>query len=185
MSEKTIAANAPFVIKKCTTVSDLMSDRSIRAAMGVFRIQLPSSAMYKSEGRGYGPCHADMSNALRAALASYAPTGFEVPSGLDNTLLQKTFKQLLMFGQDISYKNCSLERQGLAAVRYQLTGTRQIVVFNYRALLDYSVSANSVRGENQDLFDWMADLIKGIQVPEQLDLMKSTVWRATIPQESF
>ncbi|CAK0823610.1 unnamed protein product [Prorocentrum cordatum] len=165
-----VNATAPFMIKTSETLAGLSNERSIRAAMGVFRIQLPGSAMFTAESRGHGPCLADMVDA---------------PKELENTILDKTFKQLLMFGQDTTYNNCSLERQGSAALCYQVTGSRRVCVFSYRALLDYSVQANSVRGASQDLFEWAADLIKGIQVNEQLELVKTPIWRATIPQGSY
>ncbi|CAK0878324.1 unnamed protein product, partial [Prorocentrum cordatum] len=90
------ATNA--IIKPVNTYDDevaykkALSENAVKATDLI--LSSSRSVMFKTEKRGYGPCHADEAADMRAALAAFTPGLVEVPQSMDNALLGKTFKQL-------------------------------------------------------------------------------------------
>ena len=84
----------PYTITTVTVVDDKIKDRQVRSALGIFRVQCPSSATMANEGRAQMPLSVPGAAALREAMISAAPSNMQVPATWANTVAAKAFSMV-------------------------------------------------------------------------------------------
>eukprot|EP00959_Pyramimonas_sp_CCMP1952_P080767 1687485-Pyramimonas_sp.AAC.1 len=69
----TLGTSEPYIVKSMPAVAALVDERSVKASLGVFRIQFPSNGQAVKDGRGYTPFHNERRDRLRELMLSAGP----------------------------------------------------------------------------------------------------------------
>ena len=103
--------------------------------MAIFSVQLPTQSQVKQEKRGQQPFQVDKKQDIRGTMLAYAPTITQVPKDADHAFVDRSVSQLSQWGVlPGCVVNGAVERQGLATLRYQTKGKKEVAVIKFASL---------------------------------------------------
>ena len=129
--------SVPYMINDPACMKSLVEQRTVKAAIGLFRIQYPTCNDAKKFGFAYSPCAIDAKDKVRECLLALGPkTKFKVAEADRNGIIAKSLEQVLFHGNTQAFQTICMEKQGLAQLRYQLCGERNVAVIPHAMLED-------------------------------------------------
>jgi len=79
-----------------------------------------------------------------------------------------------------------MERQGMAQLRYQTHGERELIAISYDSLIEYQSAAKLEISDGQSLFSHMEEVFNSLNSPEALNLFPNLqVFRGVVTAGSF
>ena len=182
VKEGNLQPGIPYKVKSLATLRNCVDQRGVKSNLGVFRIQYPSTQMAKTDGRGQAPFHSEKSPEVRELMLEVAPFSAASTEADKDSRVAKIMSTVSMFGQNFAFFGTALERQGLAQLRYQVAGVREVLVTDFETAHNYLIHTGVERGE-KDLFLWIAEGLEAIHTEEQLDALAQNggkLYRTTV-----
>ena len=153
----------PHTIADMASLRELARGRTIKAAMGIFRIRFPASEARK-DGGGQEVLAGDKVPKLREALLEGASDHKPLPAAWKNKPAEKVFQQVALYATTSQHPTLQgWERQGLASCRYQETGTREILAICVKDLLSFAADANVQRDEGMSYKDFLDKVLDALR----------------------
>ena len=90
-----------------------------------------------------------------------------------SSIVGKAVSTVSLFACAPDLKAAALERQGMATCRYEMSGTRELLVMSFESLSDFVVKTNAEKATGQDFFDFYNEVMYTIATTEQLDVLES------------
>ena len=117
--------------------------------MAIFSVQLPTQSQVKQEKRGQQPFQVDKKQDIRATMLAHAPTITQVPKDADHAFVDRSVSQLSQWGVlPGCVINGAVERQGLATLRYQTKGKKEVAVIKFASLANAMKDIGFIVGDD-------------------------------------
>ena len=169
--DKSHAPQKPHFIKASPSLGDIVKDRTVKAALGIFRIQFPASAA-KEQGGGQQPLRSEKTGQLREVLLQGACDPRTLPATWEGKPAQKIFEQVHMYARTSGHVPlCAWERQGLASCRYQEAGAREIIAISIPSLIEFVAEAGIERALGMTYKSFLEGIIA--ELHHSLDMFSS------------
>ena len=143
-------------MRGCTVLETVLEDTSVKATMGVFRIKFPQSVLNTGEKRGQQPFTAAKAKDVREALLECANVVSDF-GGTDN-VATRMVQGVSIFGVAPSCAERAPERQLLGHLRYQCSGSREVLMCSTSVLGDVA-SKLGIAYNGQGFFEYMGELM--------------------------
>ena len=164
--------SVPHIIKSMPAVGAVATDRALKAALGIFRIQYPGSDLGK-QGRGQQPYTGTNAHKMREALLEGASDSHAIPESWQDKPPGRVFTAVHFFGTTAGAPPvASLERQGLASCRYQESGAREMIMIDVPSLVEYAGTVGLTKKEKEIYMEYVARVLGDIVLEEQLDMFE-------------
>ena len=139
LKEAKVTGDLPYVVEKSPPIDTCMTDSSVKATVGVFRIKFPISPAVcspEAEKRGQQPFVNSKSSGVREAmLDTCLARGNSVGKPADN-VASRMVESVSMSGMAPGCGIRALERQSLGQCRFQLQGQREVLAVSFDTLLE-------------------------------------------------
>ncbi|CAK0876573.1 unnamed protein product, partial [Prorocentrum cordatum] len=178
LTTKSIDTNVgiPYIVMKHNCMSKIVQERSVKAAVGVFKIQYPSSVQAGKDGRGQTPFANEQKDHIRKAMLETGPgatikyksTGANDP----NTLAVKAVESVSLFACSSGASYTGLEKHGLATVRYTIAGQREYAVLSWTDLLAYATKVGTEMKDSSTIEEFTQGIVNSLNSKESLDVYK-------------
>ena len=189
VDEGNLLPGMPYKVKSHPTLKNLVEHKAVKSVIGVFRIQYPSTQMSKNDGRGQTPFHSDKSSELRGLMLEAAPFSAASTEADRDNRIAKSMCMVSMFGQNAAFVGTALERQGLAQLRYQVAGVREVLVTDFKTAYKYVTQTGVARDDSEnDVFSWIAKGLEAIHTDEQMEALAQNggnMYRTTVQPFEF
>ena len=97
--------------------------------MAIFQVQFPNQNQTKTDHRASQPYNADKKDRIMELMLDWCPNTVPGPKDSEHAVVAKAFTTLSKFGVlQTSIVNGVVEKQGLASVRFQTKGKREITI---------------------------------------------------------
>ena len=178
-----------YVVKSVPEAKLTLEDRSVKASLGVFRIQYPGSQMAKTQGTGQTPYAGDKKSTVREVLLAAAPgcASGGMSEKLQGSIAGKVVNGVSFFGTNPGTRAWALERQGMACVRFAVQGTREVIVTDFKSVADYAAKMAWMKPADADFFDWVSEVLNSIGDEEKLNVFSQQggeFQKAVVPVEA-
>ena len=158
-------SDLPCMLKICEPVAKIMDDKELKGANGISHVQFSCSTQAKNDKRGQQPLITSRNDKIRETMCSYGPSMLKV--GTSSGGMDKSAIALKQFMQSVSsfgfLPGCvvhgELERYGLPSIRYQLRGSREVVIFPYTHLRQFYPLKEACDASKKDLCETIKDLL--------------------------
>ncbi|CAK0837426.1 unnamed protein product [Prorocentrum cordatum] len=146
LTTKSIDTNVgiPYIIMKHNCMSKIVQERSVKAAVGIFKIQYPSSVQASEDGRGQTP---------------FANK-------------QKAVESVSLFACSSGASYTGLEKHGLATMRYTIAGQREYAVLSWTDLLAYATKVGTEMKDSSTIEEFTEGIVNSLNSKESLDVYK-------------
>ena len=189
VNEGNLQPGMPYKVKSHATLKSCVEHRGVKSTLGVFRIQYPSTQMAKTDGRGQAPFHSEKSPELRELMLEAAPFSAASTEADKDSRAAKIMSTVSMFGQNPAFVGTALERQGLAQLRYQVAGVREVLVTDFKTAYKYVSQTGVERNDSEnDVFSWIAKGLEAIHTDEQMEALAQNggnMYRTTVQPFEF
>ena len=188
---------APIHIVTTANIDAIVGDRSIKTLFGVFKAQFAGKTQEdpNDSKRGMTPVLHEKKTKLRELFLESTPPNRPVAEN-DRSSLGAMLQNVHFWGvAPCCPANASVERQCMAAVRYQASGERELVIVHASDVLDFteSLGLNIFEGldEKSDVPSILADLVpKILHTNERIDeflaiASKPVIYHAVVKPSSL
>jgi hypothetical protein len=153
----------PYLIKGSLAMDAFSADRMVKATVGLFRIQYPTSDAATNKKRGQNTFQNEKKERCRELLLGHAPATLSpIPSGDRANVYAKSIEHVSLYGCSPGLNEIEMERQGLAQIRHQFAGERSLVIVPYsvaQALL--SEEGRGMRPD-EDFLAYVGDRLRSV-----------------------
>ncbi|CAE7249190.1 unnamed protein product [Symbiodinium microadriaticum] len=178
-----VGMDTPHILKQDSTLNGMMEQRGIKASIGIFRIMFAQSDAAKADKTGQKAADFTDRDKVREAMLN-VPGSVQVPVPKDNeSVSMRAIRQLAFFGQLAGYGLVGEERQGLPAVRYRISGSKEVAIISMRSLLDFALQQNIDPSQGEGFFQWMKKVVTEMSSLENLEKFRTfggKVWRGVV-----
>ena len=181
-------SSEPYSVNNCKDLEAKANDRATKAAIGVFRIQYPSSGQAKTSKRGQAPLLSDAKESIREQMLDLAPATTITTKANDNSMAARVTNAISIFACSTGMVYQGLEKQGMASLRYQVSGEREVIVIDFLTLSDFAAKIGLDIEPEQDFFDYLKQLVGSlIDAPtrEALKLSGGVIRRGIVKEGGF
>jgi hypothetical protein len=181
----TVDSSDPIVVVSVPALLEVAAEKSVKGSIGVFRVQFPASEQGKREGRGQYPLQNDRGNRIRELMMGNSHPGLSLPARIDAGV-KKVMEQVSIYGLMPSMLcNGSFERQAVGNARYQIQGTREVILMKMidlqKVAEELSFTARTgphldqMVGYMNDLnFEWGEDVDKAL-LKHKIKIFRQTI----------
>jgi hypothetical protein len=167
----------PFLIENVPEMAAFMGDRSVKTIFGCFKCKFATEKAVIEDGRGMAPMRHDKKDKCLGLLLECAPNPGPAPA--EKSPLNQMLTQVHFFGSLAGRFYTGVERQCMGAVRYQMSGEREVAIAHASDLLDFydaeNIDITEGAGENADIPELIASqFAKYIDSNEKIDAFIAT-----------
>ncbi len=123
-----------FVVKDPPRLKAVLQEASVKCSNGVYKVQLPSLAVYKSSGRSMVPFQTERKDKITEVLNIFSDDVTSSILSFKNSFVVAT-NQLSIWICSHDMVSASVERNCIGNIRCQVTGKRQVLVISWRGVL--------------------------------------------------
>ena len=140
----------PFIVREHQLLAELCEERGPKASIGIYAIQLPSSA--KQTGRAQTPFASDRKIRAAELLLDVVPR--KQAMSTEHPWAYRLVQTSSIFGCLHTFKSCDIERNGIGNIRYHVSGSREYALMHYSELMKLAAKKNMTKidGEAQNDF---------------------------------
>ncbi|CAK0862537.1 unnamed protein product [Prorocentrum cordatum] len=178
LTTKSIDTNVgiPYIAMKHNCMSKIVQERSVKAAVGVFKIQCPSSVQASKDGRGQTPFANEQKDHIRNAMLVTGPgTTIKYKSTRandPNALAVKAVESVSLFACSSWASYTGLEKHGLATMRCTIAGQREYAALSWTDLLAYATKVGTEMKDSSTIEEFTQGIVNSLNSKESLDVYK-------------
>ena len=188
---KSTVQSKPYVITNVDSMSRLFAKKTVAAAVGIFKVQLPDLDGCDSTGRASQIFQSDRRLRALELLRECVPQDRlgKIIKSMPGSL-QQSLQVVHLFGCVENMPNVFIERNGLGTVRFQSAGKRDCVAMGWPAVKEYlEQKATKAAGfndvENEGIEDRARRALLTITPEDVTDTMKPHMWQGVLQKGSI
>lgn len=184
----------PYIIKSVKSLIDAHSERYVKSSFAIFHVQFPNTQQAKTNLRGQQPFSGDRKDKIRELMVGLAPPTVDIPKTPPFACVERAVAGVSQFGIMPKFvSSAQIERHGLATLRYQVKGTREVVAISFEDMMlivkhiDEHFPGECQLQENIDVLQALQGMFARIE-KRHLDAFKEIpvkVYRGQIAENSF
>jgi len=168
-------AGKPYKIEKHEVLKSLMEEKAIAASLGIYRIQCKTQQTMKDFGRHQMPLQADRKQRISELLLQCGPDDrIEMPR---EHCMGASLLQVSVWAAAPTMASCAIERNGIGNIRYQVSGSRLVVVASFAALEKIGM-ATKVEWQEDDLVSYGKRVLQNVS--QECVAECDGIWKTTI-----